>query len=150
MATVFVLATTAVIIPSTIAIYDQFLLLPGVFFLCTHYDKILRATVPVRVLGLIALGSLAWQWVGACAEAIAHWLSPNLIHSSRALLLPLRTAASVPFAFTALLCFVAFRKFGAAKIPPTICPFHDLPKTACSCFRFRAGRVCNADRAKAR
>jgi glycosyl transferase family 87 len=115
MATVFVLATTVVIIPSTIAIYDQFLLLPGVFFLCTHYDKILRATVPVRVLGLVALGSLAWQWVAACAEAIAHWLSPNLIHSSRALLLPLRTAASVPFAFTALLCFVVLQEIRSHK-----------------------------------
>ena len=115
MATVFVLATTSVILPSTIAIYDQFLLLPGVFFLCTHYDKILRATVPVRVLALIALGSLAWQWVAACAEAIGHWLSPNLVHSSGALLLPLRTAASLPFAFTALLCFVALQEISSRK-----------------------------------
>jgi hypothetical protein len=110
LATTLILATTALILPSTIAIYDQFLMLPGVFFLCTRYDKILRASVPVRVLALIALGALIWQWLCACGVALAHWVSPSLIHSSTALLLPLRTAASVPFAFMALLCFVALQE----------------------------------------
>ena len=110
LATAFILATTAVVLPSTIAIYDQFLLLPGVLFLCTHYDRVLRASVAVRVLALVAIGALAWQWICACGVALAHWVSPSLIHSSSALLLPMRTAASVPFAFMSLLCFVALQE----------------------------------------
>ncbi|MGC2193896.1 MAG: glycosyltransferase family 87 protein [Terriglobales bacterium] len=108
LATVFLLATTAIIFPSTIAVYDQFLLLPAALWLYTRRHRILSASRPLRALALLALGTLAWQWISACALVLTHWLFPAAAH--KLLLMPLRTAASLPFAFAALLGFVVFRE----------------------------------------
>lgn len=109
--TVFVLAVTALVLPSTIAVYDQFLLLPAALWLCLRPTRILRGSLPVRFLALLAVGALAWQWLTACGVAFASIISPAVAHSQKLLLLPLRTAASVPFALVALMCFEVMQEF---------------------------------------
>jgi hypothetical protein len=115
LCTVFVLATTALVLPSTIAVYDQFLLLPGVLWLCARRHLILRASLPVRLLALLAIGVLAWYWLAACGLVMARLIVPAVAHPPSLLLLPLRTAASIPFAILALLCFVAVRELGSKE-----------------------------------
>ena len=110
LCTVFVLATTAVVLPSTIAVYDQFLLLPAVLWLCERRDLILRGSFAVRVLALLAIGTVTWQWLAACGLVLTRLIVPASVHSPKLLLLPLRTAASVPFAIVALLCFTTLRR----------------------------------------
>lgn len=117
LATSFVLATTVLVLPSTIAIYDQVLLLPAALWLYTHRDRILGASLPLRVLALFAVGALAWQWFSACALVFAQLLSPAVAHMPNFLLLPLRTAASVPFAFVALLSLVAVQEMRKPTAP---------------------------------
>jgi hypothetical protein len=109
LATVFVLATTGLVLPSTIAVYDQFLLLPAVLWLYARRNRILSGSRAVRVLALLAFGTLAWQWISASGLVLAQFLFPALAHRPALLLLPLRTAASTPFAFMALLGFVVVR-----------------------------------------
>lgn len=115
LCTVFVLATTAVVLPSTIAVYDQFLLLPAVLWLCARRHLILRGSLAVRLLALLAMGALTWQWLAACGLVMVRLVVPALAHSPRLLLLPLRTAASIPFAILALLCFVAVRELASKE-----------------------------------
>lgn len=110
LATSFVLATTVLVLPSAIAIYDQVLLLPAALWLYTRRDRILGASLPVRLLALCAVGALAWQWFSAGALVLARLVSPAVAHMPNFLSVPLRTAASVPFAFVALLALVAVQE----------------------------------------
>ncbi len=72
LATVFVLATTAVVFPSTIAVYDQFLLLPAALWLYTRRDRILNAAPSApraRPAGTGNIGvAMALRW---CARSRA-------------------------------------------------------------------------------
>ena len=117
LCTVFVLGITALVLPSTIAVYDQFLLLPAALWLCIRPMRILRGSLPLRVLALMAIGALGWQWLTACGVAFASIVSPAVAHSPRLLLLPLRTAASVPFALVSLLCFEVVQEIRTKAVP---------------------------------
>ena len=110
LATTLLLATTVLIFPSTIAVYDQFLLLPGALWLYTHRSLILRGSLVFRMLTLITMSAVAWPWFWSFALILIHWMAPVLVRGPATLLLPFRAAASTPFAITALLCFVAFQK----------------------------------------
>jgi Glycosyltransferase family 87 len=108
--TILVLGTTVLILPSAIAVYDQFLLVPAVVWLFTARDRITGDRLSVRLLALIFLGAVSWQWLSACALTIASVLAPVVVRSPKMVLLPLRTEASVPFALVALLCVVLIRQ----------------------------------------
>jgi hypothetical protein len=110
MATTLLLATSVLTLPSTIAIYDQFLLLPGALWLYTNRSLILRGSLVFRMLTLITMAAVAWQWFWSIVLILIHWMAPSLARGPAILLLPFRTAASTPFAITAMLCFVAFQK----------------------------------------
>jgi hypothetical protein len=110
LATTLLLATTVLILPSTIAIYDQVLLLPGALWLYTHRSLILRGSLVFRMLTLITMAAVSWQWFWSIGLILIHWTAPSLARGAATLLLPFRTAASTPFAITALLCSVAFQK----------------------------------------
>ena len=110
LSTVFVLTATVLIFPSAIAVYDQFLLLPAALWLFTRRNRLLDARVAVRSLALLVIAVLSWQWLAAFGVVISSILFPAVAHSPTVLLLPLRTAASVPFALTGLLCVVAMRQ----------------------------------------
>ena len=62
------------------------------------------------MLTLITMAAVAWQWFWSIALILIHWMAPSLARGPAILLLPFRTAASTPFAITAMLCFVAFQK----------------------------------------
>jgi len=109
-ATVLLLATTVLTLPSSIAVYDQFLLLPAVLWLYTQRSFILRGSLVFRLLTLITMAAVSWQWFWSIGVVLLHWTAPSVTRTSTALLLPLRTESSVPFAITALLCFVAFHE----------------------------------------
>ncbi len=110
LATTLLLATTVLILPSTIAIYDQFLLLPGALWLYTHRSLILRGSLMFRMLTLITMAAVSWQWFWSIGLILIYWMAPSLARGTAILLMPFRTAASTPFAITALLCFVAFQR----------------------------------------
>jgi hypothetical protein len=122
LTTTFLLTGTALILPSTIAIYDQFLLLPGVLWLYTHRDRVLRGSWVFRLLTVTTMAAGAWQWFSSSGLVLLHWISPAFVRTSAVLLLPFRTAASVPFACTALLCFVVLQELrhrNACSMPGT-------------------------------
>jgi hypothetical protein len=106
VASVLVLAITVVVLPSTIAVYDQFLLFPAAIWLYTRRE-VLRRGLPLRLLGGVTAAALAWPWFGACALLILALISPAGVHQPGVLLVPLRTAASVPFGLVALISFAA-------------------------------------------
>jgi len=81
------------------AVYDHILLLPGVLLLLRPEGKpVLRNRVTRVVLALTA-AAIAWQWIAAVALLAASFLVARL--SDTWALLPIRTAASVPFAVLA-------------------------------------------------
>lgn len=101
------MAITIVTLPTGGAVYDHILLLPAILWLYSGRDQVLRATRPLRlfvVLGLIALG---WQWIAACAADAFVWLMPGWRHAGELLVLPLRTAAPLPFPVLAALLYFA-------------------------------------------
>jgi hypothetical protein len=106
VASVLVIAVTVVVLPSTVAVYDQFLLFPAVVWLWTRREN-LRSRLPLRLLSIVTATALAWPWIGAGVMLILAGIAPSIVHQPGALLLPLRTAASVPFGIVGLLCFVA-------------------------------------------
>jgi hypothetical protein len=109
LTTVFLLTTTVLVFPSAIAVYDQFLLLPAILWLFSHRDRLLRDRRSTRLLALIVVGAVTWQWVGICVLGLTSALGHGVACSPGLLLLPLRTAASVPFAVAGLLCVGAVR-----------------------------------------
>jgi hypothetical protein len=100
----FILLVTVVVLSSSIAVYDQILLLPALFWLYCHREGILRASRPVRIVALLMLGALFWPWTSATAIAFA---SPFLssARSREAVLLPQATVSSLPFAVLSLMAF---------------------------------------------
>jgi hypothetical protein len=106
LASLLVIVVTVVVLPSTIAVYDQFLMFPAAIWL---YQKreFLRRRFALRLLGGITAAALAWPWLGACALVIVSLISPATLHQPGVLLLPLRTAASVPFGLVGLISFAA-------------------------------------------
>jgi hypothetical protein len=110
LAASFLLATTVLVLPSAIAIYDHLLLLPGALWLYTHRDRILRGSLAFRMLTLITIAVVSWQWFAAIGLVLLHQVSPAIMRMPAVQLLPLRTQASVPFALMAMLCFVAFQE----------------------------------------
>jgi Glycosyltransferase family 87 len=100
----FILLITVIGFSSSIAVYDQILILPALLWLYFHRESILRANRPVRILALLTLAALFWPWAAAGAIAGA---SPFLpwARSFQAILLPLVTAASFPFAVLSLVVF---------------------------------------------
>lgn len=106
LATVLIIAVAVLVLPSTIAVYDQFLLFPAVVWLYAQRENY-WARIPLRWLARITAGALAWQWVAACAILVISLLAPATGNRPEILLIPLRTAASVPFGVVGLISFVA-------------------------------------------
>jgi Glycosyltransferase family 87 len=95
--------TTIIILPGQ-AIYDHLILLPGILLLVRYRSELFDAgRVPRTVLAIGAL-VLFWPWIAAFVLILLRpWLAPANFHSTAVLSLPLRTAASLPFAVLALL-----------------------------------------------
>jgi Glycosyltransferase family 87 len=98
----YLLATSVVAISSSIASYDQMLLLPAILWLWVNRQSILRANRALRLVALLAIATLCWQWIIGPILAVASFLFP-VARSSQAIVLPLVTAASFPLILIALL-----------------------------------------------
>jgi hypothetical protein len=102
-----VLAVTALLLPTGAAVYDQIILLPAILWLWGRRNS--KTTLPVRVLAVVALIALSWQWVVAFGVAVASLVAPRWASTPAALVFPLRMAASLPFLVMALLGLFAVR-----------------------------------------
>lgn len=95
--------TTITILPGQ-AVYDDLILVPGILLLVRYRDELLsRGGVP-RALALVGLGVLLWPWIAALGLIALRPLMPAATFDSTPVFsLPIRTAASLPFAVLALL-----------------------------------------------
>ncbi len=99
--------TTITILPGQ-AIYDHLILLPGILLLVRYRKQFLDAGLVPRVL--LSLGALVlfWPWITAFALILLRpVLAPADFNSTAIFSLPIRTAASLPFAVLALLAWTS-------------------------------------------
>jgi hypothetical protein len=109
LAASFVLAVTVILLPTGGAVYDQIVLLPAILWLGSRQPEILNASLPMRVLAVAALVTIFWQWLMACAVAIASVFAPAWARSPGVVVFPARMAAPLPFVLLALLSFFVVR-----------------------------------------
>jgi len=103
--TLILCITIITILPGQ-AIYDHLNLLPGVLLLVRYRDQLLAAGRVPRIL--LSIGALILLWPYAAAFALillSPWLASAIFDSLPVFLLPIRTAASIPFAVLALLAW---------------------------------------------
>jgi hypothetical protein len=108
--------TTITILPGQ-AIYDHLILLPGILLLARYRKQILDGGLVPRVL--LSLGALVlfWPWMAAFALIVLRpVLAPAEFNSTVVFALPIRTAASLPFAALALLAWAA--RANSARVSP--------------------------------
>ena len=96
------LAVTVIVFPTADAVYDHVSLIPAVLALCQISEE---ETPSIVSQGLTLLGVLAilWPWVSASTIVVWNWITPGMASSEIVSLLPIRTAASIPFVLVALL-----------------------------------------------
>jgi len=96
------LAITSVTLLPGQAVYDHIILIPGILLLVRHHRDLRDAGRTPRTLLILGVIVLGWQWAAALAVVAVH---PLLTPAQFAplLSLPIRTAASLPFAVLALL-----------------------------------------------
>src|SRR5579862_2687278 len=95
--------TTITILPGQ-AVYDHLILLPGILLLVRYRNQLHEAGRVPRTL--LAIGGLVLFWPWALAFALLMlrpWLAADTFNSTLVFALPIRTAASLPFAVLALL-----------------------------------------------
>jgi glycosyl transferase family 87 len=98
------LAVTSVALLPGQAIYDHVVLIPGILLVVRYRSKLRKAGRVSRGLLLAGALVLIWPWISAFALLVLRpWLSPALFYSTTVFALPIRTAASLPFAVLALL-----------------------------------------------
>jgi hypothetical protein len=100
------LAITSVTLLPGQAIYDHVILLPGIFLLLRYWRDLRSAGRVPRTLLAIGALILFWPWAAAFALIVIRpWLTPGVFESTAVFALPIRTAASLPFAVLALLAY---------------------------------------------
>jgi len=97
--------TTITLLPGQ-AMYDHFILIPGILLVLRN-RKEFRAHGPVqRILLLIGALVLFWPWFSSFALLVLRpLLSPEVFYSIPVFALPIRNVASLPFAVIALLAW---------------------------------------------
>jgi hypothetical protein len=112
--------TTIVILPGQ-AVYDHLILLPGILLLARYIGELRRAGPVPRTLLLVGSLVLFWPWIAACALIpLRPFIAPAIFTSAAIFSLPLRTAASLPFAVLALLAWSL--RLNRVLVDPVIAP----------------------------
>lgn len=114
LAVSFVLAITVILEPTGGAVYDHVVLIPAIAWLVFHRGEILKESPPMRVLALVAVFAICWQWLVACAVALASLFSHVPAGNPAVLVFPTRMAAPFPFVLLALLSFFVVRALRGA------------------------------------
>ena len=97
--------TTITILPGQ-AVYDHLILVPGILLLVRHRGALLTSGHVPRVLGMVGLIVLIWPWIAAFGLiALRPAITEATFHSTPVFSLPVRAAASLPFAALALLAW---------------------------------------------
>jgi hypothetical protein len=103
----FLLATGVVFISSSIAVYDQFLLAPGVLILWR--DRAFAASSRTFRFAILVLSvAFCWPWVVAPVVSLTHIIVPSAV-SQQVMILPLITAASFPLLLLIALSILLFK-----------------------------------------
>ena len=113
--------TTITILPGQ-AVYDHVILLPGIILLVRYRRVLLDAGRVLRLL--LAIGGLVlfWPWIAAFTLIVLRpWIAPATFNSTALFSLPIRTAASLPFAVLGLLAWMR-RAQGRVGVNPVIDP----------------------------
>ncbi len=109
LAVSILLAATILLLPTGGAVYDHVVLLGGILWLYGERRLISELPRPVVAMAILLVGVVVWQWVGATVISIASLANLRWAESTNALLLPVRTAASLPFVLYVILIYVAVR-----------------------------------------
>jgi hypothetical protein len=103
----FLLAAGVVFISSSIAVYDQFLLAPGLLVLWRDRQTVLSNRMMRFATFALSL-AFFWPWVAAPTVSVIHMISPAVV-SDKVILLPLLTAASFPLLLLSVLSIVVLK-----------------------------------------
>ncbi len=101
LTTALVIAATVVVIP-TFALYNQLLLLPGIFLIIRSRDSVRSKNWALRLAWFGAGLTVAWPWIAASALGLASLVLPSEL-IDRAWTLPLYTSLAIPVAVCGLL-----------------------------------------------
>ena len=96
------LAVTVVVFPSADAVYDHVLLLPAVLILLQPAPVVTSRSLIAKALAILTVAAVVWPWLSASAIVALGWWRTDIARSEFFSLLPIRTAASLPFALIAL------------------------------------------------
>jgi glycosyl transferase family 87 len=97
--------TTIAILPGQ-AVYDHLILLPAILLLVRDWGKLHDAGPVPRAMQAVGVLLLLWPLIAAFTLiGLRAWLAPATLYSTAVFSLPLRTAASLPFAVLALLAW---------------------------------------------
>ena len=103
--------TTITILPGQ-AVYDHLILLPGILLLARYRRELHNAGLGARTLLAVGALVLFWPWIAAFALIVLRpLLAPAYFNSTAFFSLPIRTAASLPFAVLALLAWTLRIKY---------------------------------------
>ena len=103
----FLLAAGVVFISSSIAVYDQFLLAPGLLVLWRDRQTV-RSNRMMRFATFVLCLAFFWPWVAAPTVSVIHMISPAVV-SDKVILLPLLTAASFPLLLLSVLSMLVLK-----------------------------------------
>ncbi len=108
------LAITSITLLPGQAIYDHIILLPGILLLLRYWRRLRDAGGLPRMLRTLGAVILFWPWVAAFGLLVVRQLlRPEHFFSTAIFSLPIRTAASFPFAVLALLACATRVNLGA-------------------------------------
>ena len=98
--------TTIIILPGQ-AVYDHLILIPAILFLVRYRGRVRQAGLASRILLGVGAVVLFWPWITAFALLVLRpILAPAVFDSTAVFALPVRNAASLPFAVLALLAWI--------------------------------------------
>lgn len=97
--------TTITTLPGQ-AMYDHIILIPGILLILQNRHELRKAGRVPWALFLAGAVAVLWPWVSAFVLLVVRqWISPDAFYAIRIFALPVRTAASVPFAVLAVLAW---------------------------------------------
>lgn len=100
-------SVTAIVILPGQAVYDHLILIPAILLLVRYRDRLRQAGPSSRVLLWVGALVLFWPWMAGFGLIVARPLiSPTAFSSTPIFSLPIRNAASLPFAVLALLAWM--------------------------------------------
>ncbi len=107
-------SVTAITILPGQAVYDHLILIPAMLLLARYYRELAAEGRVSQILLLIGALLVFWNWIAAFALILMRpLLSPAVFDSTPIFSLPIRSAASLPFAILALLVFTRRLNVGA-------------------------------------